>query len=171
MKNIIVKDGGIDKKFIIKKAKGMASFNLFMDIVKVIEKAEGNYALIAQSFLHNCMQTGIEISGVKKDEAEKAIRENSDQLMYFIFNSFFRELDENSRNNILEQIFQHVLFDNGGQSQHTLTAIGNPKAEHIDLYIDDVSSILHICQEFVRLNYSHFFPKTNPSSPEDLTVK
>lgn len=167
--SITVKDGGIDKTFLIKKPKAMAAFNLFMDINRIIEKSEGMYAAVAQQFLHNCMQTGTQVAGVTNTEVENVIKQNSESLLYFVFNSFFKELDADSRNNILEQIFINVIFKNGVLDTALTVLPNSNRAEHVDMYITEVSTIFTICREFMRFNFGHFLPqeaKTNsPESP------
>jgi hypothetical protein len=168
---VIIKDAGIDKTFLIKKAKGMASFDLFMDIVSIIERSQSPYANVAQQFMHNCMQTGISGKASTAD-VENLIRENSASIMYLIFNTFFRELNPVDRDNILEQIFKHVIFLNGSMETLITTSKNSNTAEHIDLYIEDIQSIFTICQEFIKLTFAHFLPTGDKiDSQEDLNRK
>lgn len=153
---VVINDNNIDKTFVIKKAKGMAAFDLFMDINRVIEKADGVYAGVAQQFMHNCMQTGMEISKTANAEVENVFKQHSNELIYFIFNSFFKELDISSRVNILEQIFKHVIFKNGNLDVPLTTDKTNNNVEYVDNCISDVQTIFKICREFVRLNFGHF---------------
>ena len=174
---ITIKDAGIDKTFIIKKAKGMASFDLFMDILSIIERSQNPYANAVQQFMHNCMQTGITGKASNKEVEElirrnEILRENSTAIMHLIFNTFFGELNPVDRNNILEQIFKHVVFLNGSMKTLITTSKNSNTAEHIDLYIEDIQSIFTICQEFIKLTFAHFLPTGDKiDSQEDLNKK
>ena len=168
---ITIKDAGIDKTFVIKKAKGMASFDLFMDINSIIERSQGAYAAIAQQFMHNCMQTGI--SGIASNkEVADVISTHSKELMHFIFNTFFRELTKADRDNLLEQILPFVIFLNGTMETALTISKNHSTIEHIDLYVEEMQTIFTICQEFIKLTYSHFLPTgVKINSQEDLNKK
>jgi hypothetical protein len=168
---ITIKDAGIDKVFIIKKSKGMATMDFFMDINSIIARSNGPYAPIAQQFMHNCMQTGFSGIAPNKEVAD-VISTHSKELMHFIFNTFFRELTKTDRDNLLEQILPFVIFLNGTMETALTISKNHSTAEHIDLYVDDMQTIFKICQEFIKLTYPHFLPAgVTISSQEDLNKK
>ena len=157
---IVVKDGGIDKTFIISKFKATKALYFVFSLFKLLSTSDKFNLDAIKQFIFNSMESGIQIEGVKNKDIEEVanlLTNNKLEVLFDLFKSILASWDYIQQEELLSNVLPCIALLDGGNSIR-LNLIEN-STEHIDHYINDFKTLITLIWEVIKFNYLGFFLK------------